>query len=182
MATNDYLTDLYGHLWTILLAHAPVADAVKPNNRIRFDQDRKNPIKDNWRDADFPELVLETGEMEDTAFTLAPTYAHGRTSFDPATQPWVEDLRPVYQLTVTHQNLDLAAAHLLELEILTALRRAGPKLGKSYVFQWGPARWSGRQITAARASNVSNANGSLRFVNVLLLPVVIRLNGAQLII
>lgn len=50
---------VYDALWNMALASEPLAELVKPRNRIRFDEENnRDPIKQNVQAADLPELVL----------------------------------------------------------------------------------------------------------------------------
>jgi hypothetical protein len=57
-ASTDPFTQVHAALWALLEGHAPLAALVKPGNRRKLTGDDRAADKDEYMDADLPELRL----------------------------------------------------------------------------------------------------------------------------
>lgn len=174
MAAEDFLTEIYTQIWALLEGHTPWAVLVRPGNRIKLD--KPQPSKTNRQDADTIEATLWPAEIEDSGFSLTENYALMKLPFVPAAQSWVERITASYKLDLVSPNLKIAKVHQVILESLTALRKAGPRLGLAFVARWGPVTMAARPD-----GELQEVSGTWRVVSSLLIPVQMNLKGESLI-
>jgi len=159
MFTGDYITLPYNALWGLLEADSAWAAGVKPGNRIKWTGSALVPQKRGKQDADFPEAELRLGAFSTSLAQRTPTF--GQCA-------WDEEITQVYELFLTHTDLRLAAADVLKVQTLAALRSGVPRLGLSFVTRVGAITGEDQDTLKARA------DGTLRLVTVFHIPVTMR--------
>lgn len=164
MAT-DYIGNVYSALWTLLEAHSGFTALVKPGNRIKLNGTSANPFKEQLKDGDLPQVSIGLGTGSDTQYRTTAGYGdtYGATVSGLCNTGLLTQNFTITQIT---SDLRVGQANPLTHEILTALRKGGPKLGLSYIKEWGPVSWD-HAITAT-----DEARGTLRMVVTFSVPVV----------
>jgi len=173
MSATNFILDVYSKLFALLEAHTPIASALKVGNEVREDQNKRYPRTLGAKQpADFPRAYLTVG---DTSGTIAEsTFSYEDVGFDPTQGGWEEQIIQSYELKIVHEACDLAKNSLFEAEALTALRKGGPRLSKSYVIGW---TYTARRQETAKGE----ASGVKRQITTIIIPVTMQFDGAQLI-
>lgn len=179
MAATDYVTQVHDRLWELLEAHSPFAIAFKPGNRIKVVAGKAFPFKPVHKgDTDVPEAMLVLGDFSDQTFTEASTYRNATAL--PAAAPSVALWTEEYRLVITHRDANFGLASQQIMEIRTALRKGGPRLGLGFVWNWGPLSGS-RQIIAEAVDEIGELAGTRRLVTTLRIPVTFRFHNGELL-
>lgn len=169
-AMLDYLTAIHNRIWQLLEAHAPFVDRVLPGNRIKFNDNRSDPLKLAINDADTPHVTVGQGDFSDSMFTLTPNYAYP-PNVTVANLSWVERITQVYVINMVSRDLQITLHNELKLIICTALRKGGPHMGLGYVQSWGPAAGAPQIVIDDETGNRK------RFVSRIAFPVTVQFNG-----
>lgn len=169
MAATDFIGGVYAKLWTLLEAHGEFTSRVRAGNRIKLDGTATDPFKEFLKDSDLPQVVIGLGSGSDSQYQLTAGYddAYGATVSGLAN---VGNILQTYVITQITADLRIGVANPLTLEILTALRKGGPRLGLSYVKSWGPVTWD-HIITSDRVNEYGDAAGTKRLVVSFSVPV-----------
>jgi hypothetical protein len=173
MAANNYPILVYGLIWDALLAHEPFTERFKPGNRIRFDQGKRDPIKDQLGPGDLPQCLIRLAGVNDSLYTATPRYGYN-ASFNASAGQFKSQLDFTYEIELTTRGMDSTQAHLDLMEVLTAIRLAGPTLGQTYIQTVGPA-------SSTSAETVTDT-GEIDTVIRLRLPTRLQIEGTQLVV
>ncbi len=195
MPAIDHATILTERAWALIEAHAPLAvDAtgIAVRNRIKLTAETvKNPFKEGWNDGDFPELTIGVTGSNDSWYTLGEKYGYSPT-FRPTLEAWPEEISFDMAMEVVHRDRNFNAAHKLNAEIKTAVRLGGPSFSLPTigvpvalpfrVHRVGPVRTQS-QVGIGRSGLFSGAGGSStpRIVSLISFPIVVRLDGKELL-
>jgi hypothetical protein len=137
MAATNYILTLYQRIFTLLENHAPTAASLKLGNEVREDQGRLNPRGSTAKaPADFPRVVLRHTGGTDTGFTEEPTFAAMESDIVTAGGTWIEKVTERFEIKAVYDDLSLNKSSIFELELKTAIRKGGPRLGIDYVTGW----------------------------------------------
>jgi hypothetical protein len=172
MPANNYPITVYRLLWDALEAHAPVTERFKPGNRIRFDNGKRDPLKDQLGPGDLPQCLIRLVGVGDSLYTATPRYGYN-ASFDASAGQFKSQIDLTYDIELTTRGMDATQAHSDLMEVLTAIRLAGPTLGQTYIQTVGPA--------AATSQETVTETGELDTVIRIRLPVRLQVEGTQLV-
>jgi hypothetical protein len=174
MSATNYLLALYQKIFALAEAHAPTAGKLKIANEVREDRGLRNPNPQRAKaPADFPRVVLRDKGVTDSVFNEDATFSTQNDDFDPATDSWSEKITQTYEAKILHDGLNLTNASAFELELMTALRKGGPRLGLPYVTGWTTSS------TTTETANDTDGPG-LRRVTTLTIAVSMMFEGPEL--
>lgn len=177
MAAINFILEIYQAIWDLVEAHAPTAGKLKPANEVRFDQGKRQPpkmIMGARQDADFPSVKLEARSLVDQAFTSDPTFAVLNDTFEVADGSWQEPITQTFEAKITHNDFQQDKNWQFEAELMTAIRKGGPRLGLAYVVGW--------TIQIDRTEkNKEEAGGTLRPFTLIRITVQMLFEGSELI-
>jgi len=177
MAATNYILAIYQALWNLANAHAPTEAALKLGNQVREDGTHINPRGTRAKaPADFPRAWLRHTGVSDTGFTEDPTFAAMESDIVTAGDGWGEKIAVTYELKVIHADLVLTKASIFELELMTAIRKGGPRLGLDYVIGWTTNAQTTETATDPDAPDV------IRRVTVITITVNCWFEGSELIV
>lgn len=189
MAATDHETAVINRIWALKEAHAPLADVFAERNCIKITQGRKDPFKMSWNDGDFPEMIVSIPTTTDSLFTIGEGYIR-QPAFPVSSVGWTEDKLLNAVIDVTHKDMNLSVHSANVNELLTAIRKGGPCLATVggivtalpfRVFRIGPANVTTR-VARGRFGELATTNGVPRFASSINLPVLLRLQGSELIV
>ncbi len=170
MAATNFILDIYTALWALLEAHTPVSSVLKIGNEVREDQNKLYPRTRGAKlVADFPRIYGKVGTTDGALSD--ETFA----SEDDAAFGWLEQIVQTYEFKIVHEACDLAKNSILELDVLTALRKGGQDLGFSYVTGW-------KYNVTRLETNKAEAAGQLRQITTIIIPVEITFEQAETVI
>lgn len=172
---TDYISAGSAKIWELLLASSAFTDAVR--STTKFNQGKLAPERKNKAPGDLPNAKLRAASFQSQGFTgngsmrtfgnTAPT---NNTDCD-----FVIEKLVTYELTITYDGVDETKAGLIETATEAALYAAGIKLGVTQAKTWGPI--SGRY----EQKKTDAADGTLRLVQTIQIPVLFRLRRADII-
>jgi len=174
MAATNFILTVYSKIMALLEAHAPVAGKLEIGNEVREDQSKLYPRARGAKlPNDFPQVYLTVGDTNGSI--LESTFAYEDVNFDPTNGGWEEGIVQSFEIKIVHEALNLSLNSIFEVEVLTALRKGGPRLGQTFVTGW--TYTMRRQETTKGA-----AAGALRQITTITLPVQMQFDGSQLVI
>lgn len=173
MAAINYPIIVYRLLWDALLAHEPFETRFKEGNRIRFDEGKRDPLKDQLGPGDLPQCLVQITGVRDSLFTAYPRYGYN-ANFVPSSGQFKSQIDVIYEIELTTRGMDAMQANLDLMETLTALRKAGPTLGQTYIQTVGPGDSSQRETVTD--------TGEIDTVIRLRLPIRMQIEGTQLVV
>jgi hypothetical protein len=170
MALKNVELEIYTQIFDLLEADTDWAALVPQGNRIRYDDvtGDEDPERGQYTDADFDRAVLETAEFETNLYSDDETFG----TLDHVTD-WQEEHRYVYKLTLTSRLLSQQERSLLATTSMKAIRKGGPRLGLSYVFD---VRIKGTNRTEQSA----DTGDQRRVISEILVVVKAKLEGVSL--
>ncbi len=130
MATLDYIQTVGARLWALIDAHTPTSSTyINAGNRIHWDGSKVSPVKPNSQPADYPELLIEDGDFDDSLFNVDPTFGTNKAGYIAGDCDWTENISVDFTITITHRDPRIGTAdRKLGMEVMTALRKGGPRL------------------------------------------------------
>lgn len=176
MAAVNFILAIYQQLWTLAEGHAPTRGKLKDGNEVREDQGRLNPRGARAKaPADFPRIILRHTGLTDTGFIQEPTFANLESDILASGQGWQEQATVTYQAKVIHDDLRLDVGASFELELMTALRKGGPRLGIDYIVGWTT------NLQTVETDADADAPGRMRRVTTITITVTCLFEGSELI-
>lgn len=175
MSATNYPKLVYSRIWTLLLAHTPFTTAFPDGKRTRFDGTERDPRHETIGENNLPHATLFPPSINIGGFTSTPNYGH-KLNHDPLTaNDWAEIWTLNFRLEVIHRTLEFSPGSLQLMEIATALRKGGPKLGLAYVRRWGPLS------AGAAVNSPPELYGESVWRHDLIIPVELFINGSDLV-
>lgn len=159
MPTVDRALQAYRRIWTLLLANADWTTAVKPGNRIRFDESDQSPQKRARQAGDFLEFELGLGGFTDDLDRAGATFCGSDE---------ILDMNYIATVSTKATNISqLTLVALKTVEILRAAQKADmQKMGLSFM------TFVGRIVAGRpRRTRLPDAPGEVRNVVEITIPV-----------
>lgn len=176
MAAVNFILAIYQQLWALVERHAPTRGKLKDGNEVREDQGRLNPRGTRAKaPADFPRIILRHTGIADTGFTQDPTFASLESDIVTSGQGWQEQATVTYDAKIIHDDLRMDVGASFELELLTALRKGGPRLGIDCI-----VGWTTNSKTVETDADL-DAPGRMRRVTTITITVTCLFEGSELI-
>jgi hypothetical protein len=172
---DPYKKQTLDAIWALLEGRSAFAALFNVGNRIHDTRDGWLRERSHRALADYPQVKLSNGRFTHSGFTLPaqPTYAMERSTFPGSTGDWPVRRRCEFVLTLTARDTAADVLDVAEEEAQNALLLAGPRLGLTFVQQWGPL--DARQVV------VKDANGAERRQSTILIPVLMEFSGRELL-
>jgi hypothetical protein len=178
MPATDYKGLLYDRLWAILESDADVTSIFKPGNRVKLSGDGWLRQKIHRAPSDYPSLAIYPTRSKDSVYTQDPTLAEGDIDFTTHGGSWSEQVDYTFTLRIVTDRIRLNDIDPAEAAVVSAFRRAGPKLGLAWVMKWGPLSGLSQM---ANIPDLADPNGFYRLKTEIQLPVVTMFDGPDLL-
>lgn len=178
MAATQFITAVYDKIWDLLEAHTPFTDVVRIGNRLDWTAGKavvKRYGLPGKAPGDYPEVSLELGDGGGDVWGESH-YGMRNPATAAASIGGTEPMTLNYILTIVTDDKRITAEQLVFMEMMTALRKGGPRWGFSYVRRWGRG-WS-----LARSFEASDETGQrLRPITRITIPVEFQFDVQQLL-
>lgn len=166
MNAQTAILEVYSQLWNYLTIKRPSLNLLI-KSRIRYDQGKINPRLVNPGAESYPMLMIEMGDFTDSMYTDGVVEETFASEFDPAASDCLVTITQVYKITLVSRTLQVGEWDFTAVEMVQAIKAAGPRLGLPYVTGVGSQqrgiRGTGGVKASVKVTDKDESRGTMRF-------------------